>query len=256
MCGLCKKDCPGRLFSEVIPGKMEFNNPEDRCILCGHCIAVCPEEAILYQEFEDNTFTFDKLNSLPDLVSYDNLYKFVRAHRSIRHYKREPIPPETLKKVIDVMQYAPTGRNMRSERYTIVSSPEKIKELSEAVYETLAKDPMYGTLIVESYKAKKEIYDAPILFDAPHAIIVTSTIDLPLERYNIGILITYGRLAAQSLGLGTCWSGYTQMAAKMDNKILQIAGTRGAICGVFTIGYPAIKYQRCPPRPHRKVNGF
>ncbi len=235
---------------------MKYQNLEDRCIQCGHCIAVCPEDAILHEGFEDDTFSFDQLNALENIISYEDLYKFVRAHRSVRHYKKEPVPPETLKKVIDVMQYAPTGRNMRSERYTIVSGQEKIKEISEAVYETLAKEPMYGALIVESYKAKKEIYNAPILFDAPHVIIVTSTIDLPLERYNIGILITYGRLAAQSLGLGTCWSGYTQMAAKMDKKILQIAGTRGAICGVFTIGYPAIKYQRCPPRTHNKIIGM
>ncbi|MFX1237603.1 MAG: nitroreductase family protein [Promethearchaeota archaeon] len=256
LCGLCREECITRFFINEQKQKIEFQDPDGSCMRCGHCIAVCLEDAILYEGTTDKTYSFEEMNTLEEIISYDAFYKFARAHRSIRHYEKKPISPELLKKVVDVMQYAPTGRNMRTEMYTIVSGAEKLKELSDAALEVISQEPMMGKAIVASFEARKSMYDVPFYYDAPHLVIVSSAIDLPLENYNIGISVTYGRIAAQSLGLGTCWSGYTQLAAKMDKNILKIAGAPGSKCGAFTIGYPAIKYQRCPPRTHRAINGL
>jgi len=61
-------------------------------MLCGHCIAVCPQDAIIYEDFGDVTFTFEGIEKLDSIVPYDNLYKFLRGHRSIRHYKKKRSP--------------------------------------------------------------------------------------------------------------------------------------------------------------------
>ena len=70
---------------------------------------------------------------------------------------------------------------------------------------------------------------------------------------NMGIIITYGRLAAQALGLGTCWNGWTQIAIHLNPKIKKIAKLRGKAVAAFTIGYPDTEYHRIPPRPMNKV---
>ncbi|MHA1534215.1 MAG: nitroreductase family protein [Promethearchaeota archaeon] len=49
--------------------------------------------------------------------------------------------------------------------------------------------------------------------------------------------MTYGRLAAQSSGLGTCWNGFINIASQHNKKIMKLAGVRGKRIGAFMIGY-------------------
>jgi hypothetical protein len=74
-----------------------------------------------------------------------------------------------------------------------------------------------------------------------------------MGAFNFGNIITYGRLAAQSLGLGTCWNGWTQLGVNINPKIKRIAKIRGNLVCAFTIGYPKTKYFRVPPRSQKKV---
>ncbi|UCD00804.1 MAG: hypothetical protein JSV23_07925 [Promethearchaeota archaeon] len=63
-------------------------------------------------------------------------------------------------------------------------------------------------------------------------------------------------MAAQSLGLGTCYNSWTQIAFELNRKLIKLAGVSGKSWGVITIGYPDIIYLRCPPRSHKKVKGL
>ena len=255
-CRLCIKECPRRFFIDEANNKVFFEDIDDTCSLCGHCIAICPEDAILYEDFGDDTYTFDGIEKLETIVPYESMYKFIRANRSIRHFKKREVPKETLKKVLDLMQYAPTGSNLRYEKYVVISDREKLKNISDAVIETLIRNPGMKAKYEEVFKLLEEFYEIPVFFDAPHVIFVYSLLDMQLTDHNIGIIITYGRLAAQSLGLGTCWNGWTQIASQDNKKVMKLAGIRGKHIGAFTIGYPNIFYKRCPPRSRKPVKGL
>ena len=255
-CRLCVKECPRRFFIDESKDQVFFEDIDNTCSLCGHCIAICPEEAILYEDFGDDTFTFDGIDQLETIVPYEEIYKFLRGHRSIRHFKKKEVPKDTLKKVIDIMQYAPTGSNYRYEKYVIVSDREKLKSLSDMVMDTLLNKTGMGPQYEKSFEARKKQYDIPLFHDAPHVIFVYSLADMQFTDNNIGIIITYGRLAAQSLGLGTCWNGLIQVASHYNKKIMKLASVRGKHMGAFTIGYPNIFYKRCPPRSRKPVKGL
>lgn len=255
-CRLCIKECPRRFFLDESNKKVFFEDIDDTCSLCGHCIAVCPQDAIIYEDFGDETFTFEGIENLDTIVPFDNLYKFLRAHRSIRHYKKKEVPTNTLKKVIDLMQYAPTGSNFRYEKYVVISNREKLKNISDAVIETLLRNPGMKAKYEEGFKLREKSYEIPLFFDAPHVIFVYSLLDMQFTDNNIGIIITYGRLAAQSLGLGTCWNGLIQIASQYNKKIMKLASVRGKHIGVFTIGYPNITFKRAPPRSRKPVKGL
>ncbi|MBD3255607.1 MAG: 4Fe-4S dicluster domain-containing protein [Candidatus Lokiarchaeota archaeon] len=229
-----------------------FEDSNFGCIKCGQCVAQCPEDAILYEDMGE-AFTFDKINDLPGLIDYDTLFNFMAANRSIRFYKDKKVPQELLDKVIDAMNRAPTAANMRSEKFYIVSDSEKIKALSDAIYEEFLKDPSEK----EHWQERKENYGRtsrePVFYNAPHAILVSSNFNMMMEGFNIGNIVTYGRLAAQSLGLGTCWIGYVTMANEKNPKIAKIVNARGKIIGAFTIGYPDVKFYRVPPRSEKRV---
>lgn len=255
-CRMCILECPRRFFLDESNNKVFFEDVDNTCSLCGHCIAVCPEDAILYEDFGDEIFTFDGIDHLEKIIPYESLYKFIRAHRSIRHFKNKEVPKEVLMKVLDLMQYAPTGSNLRYEKYVVISDREKLKSISDAVVETLLQNPGMRDQYEISFNLLDKHYEIPVFFDAPHVVFVYSMLDMQLADHNIGIIITYGRLAAQSLGLGTCWNGWTQIASQDNKKIMKLAGIRGKHMGAFIIGYPNISYKRCPPRSRKPVKGL
>ena len=252
-CKLCVKECVRRYTEDKENNRVIFDDPTGTCSSCGHCIAICPEEAIIYEGFKDEPYTFEGIEHPETIAPYEIVYNLLRANRSIRHYKKEKVPDDVLKKVIDAMQYAPTGGNMRSENYAIISDESRIKNLSDAVIEELLSRPGTRVRYEDSFAARKKIYANPVYFDAPHVIIVFSTQSGMMEWINLGILVTYGRLAAQALGLGTCWNGWTSMAFESNRKLLKLAGVRGVSWCAFTIGYPNIKFKRCPPRAHKRI---
>ena len=72
---------------------------------------------------------------------------------------------------------------------------------------------------------------------------------------NAGIAFTYGMLAAQSRGLGTCWIGFAQEAfyqKKALKKRMKIP-SQHHVYGVMTMGYPDVTYYRAPVRDGQKV---
>ena len=255
-CGFCVRECPRRFKEDKENNRIIYQDPSKSCILCGHCIAVCPEEAVNYDSLGDEPYVFDGIEDIGNYISYEKIFNFLRANRSIRHYKNKKVPEDILKKVVRAMECAPTGVNLRAEKITILSDPQQLKSLSEAVLRELLKNPATRSRVAKSFEIKKQYYEDPIYFDAPHVIIVHSLGNSTIDHYNIGNIITYGRLAAQSLGLGTCYNGWTQIALENDRKLAKVAGIRGKSWGVITIGYPSVNYLRCPPRSHKKIKGL
>jgi len=257
LCRNCIESCGRRLFSDEEQDKIRFQDPQNDCSRCGHCIARCPEDAIIHDGMGE-VKSFEGINNPEKIISYDEMYNFLQAHRSVRKYKKDKVPNEILRKVFDAMQCAPTARNMRSETYTIISDDDQIVSLSDAVIEEIMKiagfRAMYGDRLTEA----KKLFKSPLFFDAPHVIIVSSRFDQESEANNIGVIITYGRLAAQSLGLGTCWNGITQTAMGLNPKLRRKFGIRGKKIGVFAIGYPAstLIFYRTAPRTIKPVNGL
>lgn len=261
-CNICLTTC-FYLRRDKEKNKVVYNDPMNFCNLCGHCIGRCPEDAIIYEDMGE-AYAYEGVRKPETIISYDTLYKFLRANRSTRLYRKKNVPVEILEKVFEAMTHAPTGSNLRSERFTILSNQEIIKKLSDAVQEELLKDPKKQYEDIFPKKQYEDIFSRlanlfrnPIFFDAPHLIIVDSMRDTNSEENNIGIIITYGRLAAQALGVGTCWNGWTKHAMMNNSKIKELAGIKGKRMGLFTIGYPAnIKYHRSPPRTPKKVYGL
>ncbi len=255
-CGLCAKECPRRFHENKEQNKIVFEDPTGSCMLCGHCIALCPEEAILYKDLGEEHFTFDGIDDLANYLPYAKLINFLKAARSVRFYKKTQVPGSVLQQVLRAMECAPTGANVRSEKITVLSDASQIKALSEAVLEELLKNPANKARWEESFGIRKKIYEYPIYFDAPHVFIVYGLGNTPIDHYNIANIITYGRLAAQSLGLGTCYNGWTQMAFESNPELPKMAGVRGKSWGVFTLGYPNIRFYWVPPRSRKKVKGL
>lgn len=254
-CGICLTACP-------LPGYYYNRNEETnqviydshgkKCLKCGQCITQCPEDAIMYDKM-GKTSTFEGIQNMDSYLPYDKSINFLAACRSTRRYKKQGVPYEILEKVIKAMSYAPTGVNMRTETFTVISDQEVLKSLSSAIIEELKKEEITWRMFRRQFSLITTIYAIPVFYDAPHVIFISSPLNIVFGGFNLGNIITYGRLAAQSLGLGTCWNGWTQMANESNPKIRRSVKLKGPLLIAFTIGYPDVAFHRIPPRTEKKV---
>lgn len=259
-CKLCVQECGHGYFIVRKSGDIRFNERLNTCNLCGHCIAVCPEDAILLEKIDD-VETFPGIDSTETIVDYNTIFRLIRAKRSMRRYKSKKVPKESIEKIFEAMRYAPSASNARLWRYLILSDPEKMKRISDEIIKTnyLYMGFQSGEQALQYFES---IGREPIFYNAPHVIILYyRTIEknptmIGLRANDAGIALTYGMLAAESLGLGTCWIGMVQGAIAMNRDILKILGIKGYVLGAFTLGFPAVKYRRTVPRAPLKIKGL
>ncbi|MFX1596837.1 MAG: hypothetical protein ACFFBK_12335, partial [Promethearchaeota archaeon] len=68
-CNLCHATCI--LFRrDQEQGKIVFKDPTEFCNLCGHCIARCPQDAIVYEGIGESS-TFEDVGKPEKIISYN-----------------------------------------------------------------------------------------------------------------------------------------------------------------------------------------
>jgi len=92
--------------------------------------------------------------------------------------------------------------------------------------------------------------------DAPHVVITYGHKMNPMAPAACTIAMTTLELAAPSLGLGSCWAGYFQIAAMHYPPMKEALGLpENHVCHcAMMLGYPKYRYHRMPPR--NEVNIF
>lgn len=127
-CGRCARVCPSQIFvQEESRGAVSLRNPET-CIRCGHCVAACPAGAVAHEAFPpERVHAFDRR----DLPSPGQVELLLAVRRSNRALSDRPVPPEWLDRIIAAADRAPTASNARQLGYTLVTEPERLREVTE-----------------------------------------------------------------------------------------------------------------------------
>ena len=134
--GICSQECPllcismdkAEGFPEVRPSREEI------CILCGHCVAVCPTGSLSHRDVpvEQSPAIRKELTLSPEQAE-----QFLRSRRSIRAFKDEPVEREKIQKLLEVARYAPTGSNRQLLQFRVFTDRERIDALAAATVEHL-----------------------------------------------------------------------------------------------------------------------
>jgi nitroreductase/NAD-dependent dihydropyrimidine dehydrogenase PreA subunit len=249
-CGLCAEVCPSGII------RVNENGPEltwpKACIKCGHCVAVCPHAALDH--------TRNSLASQVEVSQYPRLdaetaERFLRTRRSVRAYKPESVPPETLMRLLNVARFAPSGGNSQGISYLVLSDRAVLKKITEQVVEWLEEQIRQEVSWVKSYAGMAKIYRETgydiALRNAPHLVLALASAQSPIGRDNGRYALAYAELYAPSLGLGSCWAGFFEMAAFSGYKplleILDIPEGK-TLAGAIMLGIPKYWYYRLVER--------
>lgn len=264
-CQLCITDC---VANAIIKDTKVII--EKKCIRCGHCAAICPVEAVTI-----NGVCGEELTSLPEKAPF-YLESLIKGRRSVRHYKEENVPRETIEKILNTANCAPTGTNSRMSGVTVLDTREKINDLTDIIMKHFEK--MTGILlnsftrpllilILGSVKTRKLFtykkliskysHENNILtHDAPLLLIFHADKNSSSPGQDGIILATTAMYYAESIGVGTCFNGLLVIGINTCSKAKRFLNIQKGhkVYESFTAGYNKLSYRRGVIRDDLNVN--
>jgi len=167
-------------------------------------------------------------------------------HRSIRRFKDKPIEPEVLEMLLKAGIRAPSAGNLQSYSLIVVDDREKKEELAKACggQNFIADAAVNIVSVVDQFRFKKWVELNKGHFHADYAVaLFIGFWDAIIALHNIVV-------AAESIGLGTCYVGNFLTA-----DIQSLFGTPDYVgpAGLVSIGYPDEEPELRPRLPLEAV---
>lgn len=246
--GLCVQSCPVSLFNQEkgsIPYAISANT--ENCLLCGHCVSVCPKGALTHSLLPREDFLAIPKNQ----ADPESMEASLLSRRSVRGFKKEPIPHHQLEKILEIIRRAPTASNSQKVSWNIIESAERLEQIKKLSLDWLANDPTRAYHIEAAAKGRDVILrggTALAVAYCPDDYVWTET--------DCTIALTYMELLAASMKLGTCWGGLITLAGKQNPELKEILGIpdKHNIGGTMMLGLPRQKHYLIPPRNKARVN--
>jgi nitroreductase/NAD-dependent dihydropyrimidine dehydrogenase PreA subunit len=257
-CGECVRDCPNAVIELRGDIPVIVAGREGRCIGCQHCLAVCSTGAL-------SIFGKDPARSIPlagNLPTAAQMETLLKGRRSVRWYAPDPVEPEVIAHLLEVVAHGPTGVNNRQLFFTVIEDQDTMRALRQetmagirrAVQEkSLPPGLEFFELLLGAWDSGRDV----IFRGAPHLLAVSTPQSGPSPEQDTMIALTYFELLACSAGLGTLWDGLAKWAL---TAILPDMTRKLGIPETHTLGYvmlfgkPAVRYYRTVQRGEPRVN--
>jgi nitroreductase len=128
-----------------------------------------------------------------EMSEYENLLKILKRRRSVRAYKEEDISNDDLNRLLKAAQFAPSAGNLQAREFIIVRDANAKHQLSEAALGQffIAKAPIVLVGCANIGRSSRNYGDRGQLY----------------AIQDVTIAASYIQLAAESMGLSTCWIG-------------------------------------------------
>jgi nitroreductase/NAD-dependent dihydropyrimidine dehydrogenase PreA subunit len=258
-CSICVEECPRRIIA--LPGgdfPQLLASADASCNACGHCVAVCPSGSLSHRDspLEMSPKIEGSLKTTPEQVG-----QLLKSRRSARVFKNQPVPREIVTHLIETARYAPTGHNLQEVEWLVIDSKkelERIEELGADWLRWVIKNMPQAADGMEERLERQMVNYNTFLRGAP-VLIVTHASKGGLASFLAGVdssnALTFLDLAANSLGLATCWAGYVYIMANTfppAGEVLALPADH-AVYGCVMLGYNKFKYHRVPCRKVPKI---
>ncbi len=139
----------------------------------------------------------------------------IRTRRSIRRYKKEPVPEEMLEQILEAGRWAPSADNSQPWNFIVLRDENLMSEIAEVTTygKFLAKAPLGIAVIIDPNASTHPVED--------------------------GAIATQNMLlAAHALGLGACWIGsYGSVYEDKVKETLKVPEEK-RLLSIISIGFP------------------
>lgn len=181
----------------------------------------------------------------------DTLLTLIRSRRSIRRYRSDPVPRETIDRLLEAAAWAPSAHNRQPWRFAVVTSSEARRRLATAMGDRLRADRTRDGDPPDAIERDvKRSYER--IFNAPLVIVACLSMR-DMDRYpderrasaeqtmaaqSAAMAVQNLLLTAHALGLGACWMCAPLFCPDTVRETLRLADD-WEVQALITIGTPA-----------------
>lgn len=202
----------------------------------------------------------------------EEVERLIRTRRSVRLYKKDAVPEDLIRRVIDMARWAPSGANSQPWRFVIVRDRALIEEIRRVVVrwmeitqkvftrpgpgwkvlKLLWRVLMPGTFrtieprILQGMRALLEFRNTDVLLRAPVLVVILGNRCSSTALEDCSAATQTMALSAHALGLGSCWIGFAEKFLPYSRAMKKRLGIGGDwfLATVSTLGYPLVDYGR------------
>ncbi|GBU08218.1 hypothetical protein AwDysgo_15490 [Bacteroidales bacterium] len=223
-------------------------------------MAVCPSASVHH-----SIFPAGKVHPINYLQypSAEQVMLLCKSRRSNRAFSSKAIPSESLDLILEAAHRAPTASNMQGVEFTLVTSPEKLRLISEftiGIFSSSAKKlsnpllkPLLKVIMSDAYaylpafnrlSQEFEKGNDLILRKASAVIFIHTPSTSRFGCEDANLAYQNGSLMAESLGVSQFYTGFVCSAMKQSGggKLAQELGIEGSIHAGMALGMPSFKY--------------
>lgn len=273
-CGKCVKVCPAYILTqENSKTEVGLRNVQT-CIACGHCVAACPTDSVIHSEFPG--CKVHKLNR-DILPTPEQVMELCKARRSNRAFLPSAVPEEYLRQIVNAAHLAPTAGNGQEVGFTLVTSPDLLKQISDITVnifqETVEKitNPLVKPFInlispgakdavpkLSAVIAKQKSGTDAILRGAKAVLFVHTPASSNFGKQDANLAYQNASLMAESLGVSQFYTGYVCIAIDMDKKkkLAKLFNIEGNIHAGMALSMPAFKFPKYTDRKELNLTLF
>lgn len=261
-CGRCVQVCPSLVFERAETGGCVVAARPEACIRCGHCVAACSAGAVRHEAFPPERIHAADYAALPRPEALERL---LATRRSMRVFRREPIPEEALDRIVAAADRAPTASNARALGYVVVTDPARLRAVIEFTLATF--DPLVRLLsnplvrpwlqpllpgvyrYVRVFRRMRREWDEQgidrILRGATALVAIHAPKSSRFGSEDANLAYQNASLMAEASGVGQLYAGFVLTAVRRRKGVLErqlgLAPDR-RIRALMALGLPQFRY--------------
>lgn len=167
------------------------------------------------------------------------LVEAIRSRRSVRKYKGDPIPQETVRELLELAAWAPSGMNSQPWLFVVVAGRKYLRKLSDRARSFLL-ERMAETPALETYRIALSDPDFNIFYGAPVLVLIYGNTKAFTYVHDCSMAALNLMLTAWDRGIGSCWIGFARSfcgTAEIKTE-LKVPAEFEPVAPVI-LGYPA-----------------
>jgi len=237
------------------------------------------------EEVEKTARRKSPISVVAEGADWNVVEKVMLQRRSIRKYRRAQVPAHVIRRLLEVARFAPSQGNCQPWKFVVVRDAEMIQGMEDFCVEQCRKlsamidyaSMPRGSLRYRVARIKAKLFNR-MQPNALHPVPISVCTAIAERRFavfhraptlililmdkrgvgvppiDVGICGTNIVLAAQSLGLGTCWVGFSKFLNESREWCRRLGVEEPyELAEAITVGYPAGDPTHMIPRETREI---
>jgi nitroreductase len=189
-----------------------------------------------------------------------DIIEHIKNRRSIRSYKNQSVSKEQINEIIQAGRFAPSATNRQPWRFIVITNKSMIEDIANTVKDEMKKIVKRRFILKFFYPSLKNdktiqflsgviISKKDLLFFNAPVLIFIVTKKRKFNDESCACCAQNMMLAADALGLGSCWIGFAHFLGLNTESMKKIGVPKGYhIAAALIFGHPDKGPSRILPR--------